>query len=219
MPSIIIAESQEVTRYGLSCLLQQQSDLTVVGEAENGQQVLDILGQKNVDIVLMATQMPVMDGITTVKLIKEKYAGVKVIMLGYDDKPEPFYAALAAGAHTYCLHNIRIERLTEVIDMVMDGAMWLDPAFAEKVMEAFPNGVTAQVEPKLELSAELRTALTDREQDVLRLIAAGKNNKEIAEELSITIHTVKIHVGNIIQKLSVNDRTQAAIKALKDGLV
>jgi len=166
----------------------------------------------------MDIEMPVMDGIQATHLIKRQFPEIGVVMLTSHDEGEDVYASLAAGADAYCKKDIRTERLIQVIQMVSEGAMWLDPAIARLVMQALPLTLPEKYRQP-QGRQKYKTGLTERELEVLECIVNGKSNQEIAEKLVITIHTVKAHVANIIQKLSVDDRTQAAVKAIRDGLV
>jgi DNA-binding NarL/FixJ family response regulator len=229
---ILVAEDHELARYGLCLALEEKCGLQIVAEAEHGQQALDLIAEKNPDVVLMDIGMPVMDGITATKALKIKYPDVKVIMLTSHKDQEEIFAALAAGADAYCLKDIKIERLGTVIELVMEGAVYLDPAIAKTIMSALPGASDenrekvadhAQPLPGGETHVHHRkrynTDLTERELEVLGLIVDGKSNKEIAVALDVTVHTAKAHVCNIIQKLAVDDRTQVAVKALKEGLL
>lgn len=230
---VLIVEDHELARFGLSMALGERDNITVVGEAQNGQEGLDLALSQKPDIVLMDIGMPVMNGITATQLIKEQAPTMRVVILTSLSNPEEVLASIAAGADAYCMKDIKIDRLHQVLDMVMEGAIWLDPAIARLVMHSLPNGPTgaAAVEPDPGAKAQeptqkpthykrrYNTDLTERELEVLKLIVGGKSNKEIAAILQVSSHTAKAHVANIIQKLAVDDRTQVAVKALKDGLV
>jgi len=215
---ILIAEDHELSRNGIVFSLQKKAAYEFVGEAERGDQAVDMVEKFQPDVVLMDIEMPVMDGIEATQKIKAKYAHIKVIMLTSHEEGEEVYAALAAGADAYCKKDIKMDRLIQVIEMVRDGAVWLDPAIAKLVMQSLPFSLPNRMKtphPRQRYSIEL----TDRELEVLEALVEGQSNKEIADNLSITVHTVKAHVCNIIQKLAVDDRTQAAVKALREGLV
>jgi two-component system response regulator DegU len=164
--------------------------------------------------------MPIMDGLEASRAIRESLPDVRIIMLtGYPDDLH-ITQALQNNINAYCLKSIRVERLLQVIEMVADGATWFDSGITESLArimmeKTLPPGV----ETTFAHDAEQAPVFTERELDVLSLLTEGKSNREIADALCITIHTVKIHVGNIIQKMGVEDRTQVAIKALQYGLV
>ena len=131
---------------------------------------------------------------------------------------EDVFASLKSGADGYCLKEITLDRLAQVIETVFEGAIWLDPAIAQAVLKALPSKEPRQSKPSL-YREQYGTGLTVREREVLELIVDGKSNPEIAEIIMVTIHTVKAHVANIMQKLAVDDRTQAAVKALREGII
>lgn len=216
---ILIAEDHELARNGLLACMGKVDDFHVVGEASNGQEALRFVAGTPVDLVIMDICMPVMDGIEATLKLKSDYPSIKVVMLTSHRDGEEVYASLAAGADAYCMKDIRTDRLAEVIRMVFDGAVWLDPAIAKMVMSALPMtwgiGKRSGSSNRIRYNAEL----TDREKEVLEKLVKGKSNREIADELCITLHTAKTHVCNILQKLSVDDRTLAAVKAVRDGLI
>lgn len=215
---VIIGEDHELTRLGLSYALQKLNGIEVVGEAEDGEQVLALIEKTKPDIVLLDVEMPNMNGIIATQRIKAKFPELRVVMLTSHAEGELVYASLAAGADAYCMKDIKGDRLVQVLEMVAQGAVWLDPTIARMVMNALPVKLPGEKEIG-SLQPRYVTDLTEREQEVLKLIAQGKTNKEISDKLTITIHTVKAHVCNIIQKLAVDDRTQAAVKAIREGLV
>ena len=215
----VIAEDHELTRSGLVFSLEKKAPhIKVVGEAERGDQVVELVEKERPNVVLMDLEMPVMDGIEATHLIKQRFPQTRVMMLTSHEEGEEVYAALAAGADAYCKKDIKAERLVQVIEMVNDGTVWLDPAIARLVMQALPLNLPERMKSP-QNRQKYNVELTDREIEVLEQIVAGKSNREIADQLCITVHTVKAHVANIIQKLAVDDRTQAAVKALRDGLV
>jgi DNA-binding NarL/FixJ family response regulator len=225
---VLIVEDHELARFGLSMTLSEIATITIVAEAENGRIGVDKALELKPDVVLMDIGMPVMDGITATHEIKAKQPDIRVVILTSISNPEEVLASLAAGADAYCMKDIKIERLQQVLDMVMEGASWLDPAVARLVLQSLPasaseSGLPSSTEAPPgaghQHKKRYNTDLTDREREVLHLIVAGKSNKEIALTLNVSNHTAKAHVGNIIQKLSVDDRTQVAVKALRDGLV
>ncbi len=222
---LLIAEDHELVRYGLVIALDEKNNIEVVAEAENGSDALRLAGEKHPSVVLMDIGMPVMDGITATQQIKEKYSDIKIIMLTSHKDQEEVIASLAAGADAYCMKDIKVNRLCQVIEMVLEGALWLDPAIASMVLHSIsspkPQQATEPESPSYKEPKRKRynTDLTEREMEVLELIVDGKSNKEIASALNVTTHTAKAHVGNIIQKLAVDDRTQAAVKAIKQGFV
>lgn len=216
---ILIAEDHELARYGLVLALEEKEHFSIVGEAENGDQAVRLALEHTPDIVLMDIGMPVMDGIAATQKIKAQLTETRILMLTSRKEEEEVYASLSAGADAYCMKDIKIDRLCQVIEMVMDGTLWIDPAIARLVLQAMPGNAPAVPEKPTAPRKQYNMDLTDREKEVLKLIVDGKSNKEIAQTLEVTTHTAKAHVCNIIQKLAVDDRTQVAVKALREGLV
>jgi DNA-binding NarL/FixJ family response regulator len=169
--------------------------------------------------------MPVLDGISATRKIKQDNPDIKILILTSYKDEDNIASALAAGANAYCMKDIQISRLIEVMQMVSEGATWFDPGVQElltKLILKNTNGGDARPPDDAngtEITADSLNDLTPREIDVLELIARGKSNKDIAEELVLSISTVKIHVSNILRKLNAGDRTQLAIKALQERLV
>jgi DNA-binding NarL/FixJ family response regulator len=218
---VLIAEDHELTRIGLSISLQKKaSNIKVIGEVESGAQAIAFVeGDEKPDVILMDINMPVIDGIEATRQIKKKFPEIKVVVLTSHNEGDEVYASLAAGAEGYCLKDIKLERLIQVIEMVAEGTVWLDPAIAQLVVKALPLNLPERLKVSTQNRGHYNLDLTERETEVLEKIVEGKTNKEIASELFISLHTVKAHVCNIINKLAVDDRTQAAVKALRDGLI
>jgi two-component system, NarL family, response regulator LiaR len=213
---LVLVEDHEFTRTGLRYSFLQYQSLQIVGEASNGIEGSALVEEKQPDIVLMDIGMPKMDGITASREIKKAYPHIKVIMLTSRQFTEEIYAALSSGADAYCMKDISTERLLQVLETVMAGAVWLDPNIAHIVVSALPVPNSVNEVSKIENNA---LELTGREYDVLKLIAQGKANKDIADSLGLSIHTIKSHVRSLIQKLAVSDRTQMALKAVQEGLI
>jgi len=217
---ILIIEDHTLTRFGLKTAFEAYDNVCLTGEADNGEAGLKLSIELEPDIVIMDIGLPDMDGIETAKAIRESNKAVKVIILTSHNDEKQIWASFAAGANAYCLKDIEPERLMQVIESVNEGALWFDPAIASMVLKILTAQHTISSSGMIvELENVEKISLTDRENEVLKLIVEGFGNSEIAEKLFVSIHTVKAHVCNILQKLSVEDRTQAAIKALKDGLV
>ena len=190
-----------------------------LAESDNGLAALNYIKAGNkADIVLMDISMPVMNGIDAAKAIKEILPDVKIIMLTSFSDKKLVLSAFNAGANAYCMKNIKIDELVSVISSVLHGAIWIDPSIAQYILEVLNSSrVEESSEPKDNINAGFD--LTARETEILKLVARGKSNKDIADELVLSIHTVKNHLKNILQKLCVEDRTQAAILAIKENLV
>ncbi|MBX2861053.1 MAG: response regulator transcription factor [Vampirovibrio sp.] len=220
---VLVVEDQELTRVGLVAGLNQSDALEVIGEAENGRQAWQLAGECRPDVVLMDIHMPEQDGLSATRQIKQAFPEIKVIILtGVDEADEAVASAFSAGADAYCKKDIRMDRLFQIIDMVMEGAMWVDPAIARTVMTLLsgrPGTASPADEPVKCTRQAYNAELTDREMQVLELIIAGMSNKEIAKELDLSINTIKTHVRGVIQKMAVEDRTQAAVKGVQYQII
>ncbi len=212
---ILIVDDQELFREGLHTLLSMQPDLQVVGEARNGEEALRLAGELNPDVVLMDLHMPVLNGVAATRHLKSTRPEIKVIVLTTFDDDEDVFEGLRAGAIGYLLKDVASEKLVEAIRAVARGAAFLQPSIAGKVIAEF-----ARLSPYLPPQAQpLVEPLSERELDILRLLSQGASNKEIADDLVITVGTVKNHVTSILAKLGVRDRTQAALKAKELGIM
>ena len=216
--SVIIIEDFKLTRVGLRCALNANEDIQVVAESETATEGLELIKKYNPDIVLMDLGLAGMNGIEATVKVKEMNKDIKVIALTSHDREEEVIAALSSGAMAYCLKDIDPAKLADVIRDVKNGVCWLDPLIARKALDAFPKQETIGI-LKDKSSEEGRVPLTDREFEVLKHLVEGKSNTEIAKELIVSVHTAKAHVCSILQKMCVNDRVQAAVKAVKEGLV
>jgi len=215
---LLMVEDHKLLRVGLKAIFEEYPILDVVGEAEDGETAVKLAKELKPDVVLMDIGLPVMDGIEATKRIKEFDPAIKVIVLTSHSDENEVMQALTAGATAYAMKDIKTEYLIMVIQSVNDGAVWLDPAIAKIVMEKNPSLIQGKPLSRATFKAE-HSNLTEREYEVLKLVVEGKSNSEIAQNLNISEHTAKAHVCNIIQKLVVDDRTQAAVKAIKEGLV
>lgn len=204
MIRLVLVDDQNLIRQGLKALLELEPDLQVVGEAENGQAAMQLVENLQPDVVLMDVRMPVMDGVAATREIAAHFTNTKVLVLTTFDNDEYVAAALRNGAMGYLLKDTPSEELAAAIRAVHKGYTQLGPGLVEKII-AIP--VTASPTPAI------WTELTPREREVLKLIAAGASNREIAQTLHISEGTVKNHVTSILNRLSLRDRTQAAIFA------
>lgn len=208
MIRLLIVDDQAIVRQGLRTLLDLEPDLEVVGEAADGQMALSEVDRLHPDVVLMDIRMPVMDGVAATEIICQRFPQIKVLVLTTFDDDEYVSRALGFGAMGYLLKDTPSEELAATIRAVDKGYAQFGPGIFQKV--AARVAATETSEPKLPHSA---TTLTVREKEVLRLIATGANNREIARTLYISEGTVKNHVTNILSRLHLRDRTQAAIFA------
>jgi DNA-binding NarL/FixJ family response regulator len=216
--SVVIIEDFKLTRVGLRCALNSNEDIKVVAESDNADEGLALIEKFNPNIVLMDLGLAGMNGIEATLKIKEMNRDIKVIALTSHDREEEVIASLSSGAMAYCLKDIDPTKLADVIRDVAEGVCWLDPVIARKVLDAFPKQETFGI-LRDKNEEEGRVPLTEREYEVLKHLVDGKSNTEIAKELIVSVHTAKAHVCSILQKMCVNDRVQAAVKAVKEGLV
>jgi DNA-binding NarL/FixJ family response regulator len=206
MINILLVDDQNLIRQGLKALLELESDLLIVGEAENGQVALDLVAELQPNVVLMDIRMPVMDGVTATKEICQRFPQVNILILTTFDDDTYVAAAIGHGAKGYLLKDTPSEEIAAAIRAVDRGYTHLAPGMMAKIMAGRVN------ETEVDLPLELQE-LTPRELEVLKLIAAGANNREIAQQLYISEGTVKNHVTNLLSRLNLRDRTQAAILA------
>jgi NarL family two-component system response regulator LiaR len=210
---VIIADDHAVVREGTRKILDQEDDIHVLAEASNGEEAVQMAEELHPDVILMDISMPKMDGIEATKLIKEKNPNIAILILTAYDDDQFIFSLLEAGAAGYLLKNIHHHELVEAIRAVYSGESVLHPSVARKVLNRF-----GKTEEKSEKKA-LVEPLSDREMEVLKLVTKGYSNKEIADQLYLSIRTVQGHLGNIFNKLMVSSRTEAVVRALKEGWV
>ena len=218
---VLVVDDQRLMRDGIASLLGIQEGIAVVGDAANGEEAVAQALALTPDVILMDVRMPVMDGVTATAQVRQKVPTCQVIMLTTFDDEESIVKALVAGASGYLLKNIPVEDLAQAIRLVERGIYQLEPSIVNKLMGALvaPNRLAtpgAKPEGKADLTM---TDLSEREREVLRLIARGATNREIANHLIISEGTVKNHVSNILSRLNLRDRTQAALYARDVGLL
>lgn len=209
MIKVLIVDDHEMVRLGISSFLNVQSDLTVVAEATDGQDGLTKALEIRPDVILMDLIMPNMNGVDATKAILKAWPAARVIILTSFIDDELVYPAIEAGAASYILKTSTAEEIADAIRQTAKGQTVLEPEVTSKIMNR----------SKVAADLALYDDLTTREREVLKLISQGKSNQEIADELFITLKTVKTHVSNILAKLEVDDRTKAAIYAFKHGIV
>lgn len=215
---ILLVEDQKLIRVGLKSLFEGQDEIIVSAEAQSGKEAVEQFKITHPDVVVMDIGLPDISGIEATKRILEHDSKAKVIILTSHLSEQEIIDALHAGACAYVMKDISTDALKMIIKTVKDGAMWLDPKVVPILREK-NCGVIPPRQMSRAMFKEQHANLTQREYEVLKLVVEGLSNHEIAEELTISEHTAKAHVCNIIQKLVVDDRTQAAVKALKEGLV
>ncbi|MBD2622571.1 MAG: response regulator transcription factor [Microcystis aeruginosa K13-05] len=208
---ILIVEDDPLMQLGLEQALSEQPDFEIVGQASDGLAGVQLALSLRPDLVVMDIGLPRLDGIAATKQIKEGLANVHVVMLTSHTLQQEVIAALASGADAYCIKGASLDRLLAAIEAAKDGATYLDPQIARLVMDNL-KAPAVQPNPNLAL-------LSEREMEVLKLIVEGKSNAEIAEQLYLSTNTIKTHVRGIMNKLAVDDRVQAAVIALRSGIV
>ncbi|QKQ77939.1 response regulator transcription factor [Nostoc sp. TCL240-02] len=209
MIKVLLVDDQGLIRQGLRALLELEPDLEIVGEAENGEQAINLVAEFQPDVLLLDIRMPIMDGVAATKEIQKRFPTTKILVLTTFDDDEYVSAALQNGAMGYLLKDTPSEELAVAIRAVYKGYTQLGPGIVKKLLTQFSNGTPIHSTPV----PSTLTELTPREKEVLRLIATGASNREIAQELYISEGTVKNHVTNILNTLNLRDRTQAAIWA------
>lgn len=208
---ILLCDDQAVIRDGLEMLLTLEKDFQVVGSAQDGFEAIELAGKKTPDLVLMDLKMPGMNGIEATREIRKKYPAIKILVLTTYDDDEWVFDAIRAGASGYLLKDTPRQKIIEAIRGTMDGKSFIDPAVAGKLLNQVASN---QTQPASVLTGKL----TERELDVLRLLAKGITNSDIAAQLHLSEGTVRNHVSAILEKLGVSDRTQAAVIAIQHGL-
>jgi len=207
---VLITDDHPVVREGLSAMLNKEPDIQVVGEAENGAEAIDKAKELQPDVVLMDLRMPEVDGVEAMRQIRAANPGIKFIVLTTYDNDEYIFKGIEAGARAYLLKDAPREELFKAIRAVYKGESLIEPAVAGKVLDRFAE---------LSRQAQVVDALSEREVEVLKLMAKGAANKEIAAGLCISESTVKTHIQTIFQKLGVGDRTEAVTEAIKKGII
>jgi two-component system, NarL family, response regulator LiaR len=211
----LIVDDHEIVRCGLRAALKSCSEIEVVGEAVDGVTAISKSAECLPDVVLMDIRMPLMDGIAATREIKINYPNTRVLILTSNDNQQDVFAALAAGADGYCLKNTQSRELAMAIQAVHSGAGWLDAQIAQLVLRS----ITAPSSNGSSPPSKQPSLLSSREIEVLRLLVEGLSNSDIALRLVVSPETVKTHMKHIMEKLQVSDRTQAAVKAMRDQLV
>ena len=209
--SVLLVDDHQVVRQGVRFYLESQPEFIVVGEAESGAAAVKLAEDFIPDVVLMDLVMPVMDGVEATRQVKNISPRTQIVVLTSYHDDEYIFPALQAGAISYILKDVKMEELAEAIVRAARSEVTLHPRVAARIIQELHGATSDEINPFKEL--------TNREMDVLKLIADGSNNKKIAKQLVITEHTVKGHVSNILSKLHLADRTQAAVYAWKKGVV
>lgn len=216
--NVLLVEDQKLMRIGLKSLLEEHKSIDTIYEATTAKEAIEKYKLLKPDVVLMDIGLPDASGIEATKKLIEYSQDCKVIILTSHLSEEEIFSSLHAGARAYVMKDVNTDVLEMIIKTVNDGAMWLDPKIVPILREKNSGVIPARKMSRATFRAQ-HANLTQREYEVLKLVVDGKSNQQIAIALTISEHTAKAHVCNIIQKLVVDDRTQAAVKALKEGLV
>ena len=220
---VLLVEDHTMVRLGLSLVFDNTDEIELVGEADNGKKGVELALELTPNVVLMDIGLPEMDGIQATSIIKKANPNIKVLIFTSRESDDDVFDALSAGADGYIMKGTNEQQMISAIKAVSEGTAWLDPAIAKLVLSNVRRQNSTPVqEPSTATGSKVAKntyGLTDREIEVLGLIVEGMQNEQIAKKLVITLSTAKAHVHNILQKLYVENRTQATIQAVKEGLV
>lgn len=212
--NILIIEDHELTRFGLKATFEGSSIANNIYECSSAEKALEIITTESIELIIMDLGLPGMNGIEASKKIHDLNRDIKIIILTSHNDEQEVLSALKAGANAYCSKEINPQRLLEVASSVLEGAAWFDPSISHIVLRAATNTQMKDVS-----TTNKDYNLTTREKQILKLITEGCSNIDVAKELCVTVNTTKAHVASILQKLEVEDRLQAALKALNEKLV
>ncbi len=215
---LMLVEDNKLIRTGIKSLFEEEEGFSIIAEAENGRDAIKLSINPSIDIIILDMVLPDISALSVIKTLQEKKCQSKIIILSSHDEYDKIEKALSLGVYAYVIKDINTDMLVSIVKSVYMGAMWLDPKVVkilrDKSEKTLPLKETSRAEFK-----NNHANLTQREYEVLKLVVDGKSNNDIAQTLCISEHTAKAHVCNIIQKLLVDDRTQAAVKAIKEGIV
>jgi DNA-binding NarL/FixJ family response regulator len=216
MVRVFIAEDQELVRLGLKAALPRAGPIEIVGEADNGADAIAQVIEQQPSVVLVDIDLPGKNGIETTRCIKQQLPDTRVVIFTGHTDDERLFDAIEAGADAYVVKSSDMENLVLAIRAVLSGAVWLDPLVAVKVMKASASGYMRGGGQGGD--GEQRDLLSEREKEIVKLIAAGMSNQSIAKKLYLSVDTIKTHIRHIMEKMDVNNRTEAVVKAMKMGL-
>ncbi|MDM9379586.1 response regulator transcription factor [Chlorogloeopsis sp. ULAP01] len=215
---ILLVDDHTLIRRGMKGQFALEPGFSVVGEAGDGPQAIELAAELQPDVVLMDIDLPAMNGITATQRIKSDRTATRILALSAFDDDTQVIGMLAAGADGYCLKTIEWEQLVAVIQLILQGGAYLDPHIAQKVARMLKPTVSSNHQAPTSETLQ-QSILSNREREILKLIAKGYSNQEIAEELYLSLGTIKSYVRMVLNKLSVDDRVQAAALAVREGLI
>ena len=215
----LIIQKYTLERLGLRNTLKEYPFINIIGEAENEQEALKIINKIQLDVIIMDLFIEKQERINLIKNIKYKFKNIKIIILTEHTKPEDIILAINAGISAYCIKNIKPETLALVIKNVAMGANWIDPYISLGALNFISNSSKLNTNYNNADKKYCNIKLTERELEVLKHLVSGKSNSEIAKALIVSVHTAKAHVCNIFQKMCVEDRVQAAVKAVRENII
>lgn len=213
MIRVLICDDQAIARHGLQMILSTAPDLQIIGQAQDGQEAVDLVAQHQPDLVLMDLKMPKMTGVQATRLIRQRFPAVQVLVLTTYDADEWVFDAVRAGANGYLLKDTPPQQLIAAIRNTVEGKTPVDPSVAGKLFSNFAK------QPTPSTTTKLVEALSDREIEVLRLMAEGLTNAEIGAQIHLSEGTIRNYISTILDKLQVKDRTQAVVAAIRYGLI
>ena len=212
--NLLIIEDHELTRFALKTAFDGADFVENLYEADSAEAGIQIFKENKIDLIIMDLGLPNMNGIEATGVIHSMNKDVKIVILTSHNDEKEVLDSIKAGANAYCSKEINPQKLVTVVQSVLDGAAWFDPAISHVVLKAATTHQVNEVTP-----VKTDYNLTAREMQILKLITEGYSNTDITQELSLSINTIKVHVASILQKLEVNDRLQAALKAIKNKIV
>jgi two-component system NarL family response regulator len=216
---VLIADDHALFRRGLEMVLEEEDDIDLVGQASDGTEAVSVAGESLPDIVLMDIRMPKISGIEACRAIKDLAPSAKIVMLTISDEEEDLFEAIRAGASGYLLKDIPLDEVAEAVRSVHGGQSLINPSMAGKLLSEFATLAKRDAEEEERVQHVAAPKLTDREMEVLKLVARGMNNRDIAKELFISENTVKNHVRNILEKLQIHSRMEAVMIAVRQKLI
>jgi len=216
---VLIADDHALFRRGLEMVLEEEDDIDLVGQASDGTEAIAVAGEALPDVVLMDIRMPKITGIEACRATKEVAPSAKIVMLTISDEEEDLFEAIRAGASGYLLKDIPLDEVAEAVRAVHGGQSLINPSMAGKLLSEFATLAKRDAEEEERVQHVAAPKLTDREMEVLKLVARGMNNRDIAKELFISENTVKNHVRNILEKLQIHSRMEAVMIAVRQKLI